>query len=140
MVDEPRPPKPKDDARDALRRAKNQLGASLKAASVVLKPAAKVAKRMAWDARRAVQPERIVDEVNKVLGLEPRHEIEVNREWYRIAKVAEDRFEARTVPGDVVYGTFSCLADGRIRMLETDGDIHQMLDVAEKAVSEGLAP
>jgi hypothetical protein len=140
MAAEPKPPKPKDDAREALRRAKDQLEASLKAASVVLKPAARVAKRMAWDARRAVQPERIADEVNKVLGLEPRHEIEVNHDWYRIAKVGEDRFEARTVPGDETYGAFRCRADGRIRMIETDGDIRHMLDVAEKAVAAGLAP
>jgi hypothetical protein len=140
MADEPKPPKPMDDARDALRRAKKGLGLSLKAASVVLGPAANAAKRVAWDARRAVQPERIADEVNKVLGLEPRHEVEVSGEWYRIAKVAADRFEVRTVPGDTVCGRFACLADGRIRMLETDGDIRQLLDIAEKAVAAGLAP
>jgi hypothetical protein len=139
MADEPTPPKPKDDASAALRRAKERLGQSLKVASVVLKPAANAAKRMAWDARRAMQPERIADEVNKVLGLEPRHEIEVNGEWYRIAKVAEDRFEARTVPGDALCGRFACRAEGQIRLLETDGDIRQLLEVAEKAISAGLA-
>ncbi len=140
MADDPEAPKPNDAALDMLRRAKQRLGPALKVASVVLKPAANAAKRVAWDARRVVQPERIADEVNKVLGFEPRHEIEVKSEWYRIAKVAADRFEARLVPGDSVYGAFCCLADGRIRLIETDGDMRQMLEIAEKAVSVGLAP
>jgi hypothetical protein len=140
MAEDPQAPDPLADARSALRRAKLRFGQSLKVASVVLQPAAGVAKRVAWSARRAVQPERIADEVNKVLGFEPRHEIEVEGDWYRIAKKAEHRFEARTVLGDSLYGSFACLADGRIGMLETDGDIRLMLAIAEKAIAAGLAP
>ncbi len=144
MPDDPKPKTPLDDAlddaRDAFRRAKEQLAPGLKAASVVLKPAARAAKRAAWDPRRAVQPEKIHDEVNKALGLEARHEIDVDGVIYRIAKVADEKFEARSVRDDAVYGSFMCDLSGRIRRVDCeDGDIRHMVDIAERAVSAGLA-
>jgi len=139
--DDPKPKTPFDEARDAFRRAKEQLAPGLKAASVVLEPAARAAKRAAWDARRAVQPEKIHDEMNKALGLEPKHQIEFDGVVYRVAKIADERFEVRSVRADEVQGTFTCDASGRIYRLETtDGDIRLMLLLAEKAIEAGLAP
>ena len=141
MSDDPKPKSPLDDARDVLRRAKEQLGPSLKAAGVVLKPAARAAKRAAWDARRAVQPEKLHDEMNRALGLEPRHQIVMDGVLYRVAKVADERFEIRSVRDDQIQGTFTCDPSGRIQNLaSTDGDIRLMLILAERAIEAGLAP
>ena len=141
MADEPKPKSPLQDARDAMKRAKAQLTPTLEVASVVLRPAARAAKRVAWSARRAVQFEKLHDEVNRVLGLDPRHEVEVDGTVFRIAKLDAGLFEARAVRDDHVCGRFLCDADGRILRLESDGgEVRLVLAVAERAIEVGLAP
>ncbi|MBI4950408.1 MAG: hypothetical protein HY908_00095 [Myxococcales bacterium] len=141
MADEPKPKSPFEETRDALRRAKEQLAPTLKVASVVLRPAARAAKAVAWSARRAVQLEKLHDDVNKVLGIDPRHEVEVHGTVYRIAKVDAELFEARAVRADRVCGRFRCDADKRILRVESDdGEVRLVLDVAERAIEAGLAP
>jgi hypothetical protein len=145
MAEDDKPRSPIDDARDALRKARQKLAPGIKAASVVLEPAARAAKEaakeVAWEARRAVRPEKLHDQVNKALGLDPAHEVAVDGVVYRIAKTAELRFEAHDARTDALQGTFTCDNMGHVRSLDAHrAEIRKLLAIAEEAVRAGLAP
>lgn len=170
MAEDGKPRSPLDDARDAIRKAREAIapgikaasdafepaaraakgvasgvGPGIKAASVILEPAARaaagVAKEVAWEARRAVRPEKLHDQMNKALGLDPAHEVAVDGAVYRIDKVADLRFEARDARTEVLQGAFVCDAMGNVRALEGErAEIRKLLAIAEEAVKAGLAP
>lgn len=141
MAEDGKPKSPFDEAREALRRAGKQIGPGLKAAQVVLEPAARAAKKVAWDARRAVQVEKLHDQVNRAIGLDPAHEVAVEGGVYRIARAAPLRFDAIDVRTEARQGGFTCDESGRVRALEAEAaEIRLLLEIAEAAVKAGLAP